>query len=253
MSKIIRCILPDKVERFEPFTVKDYRDLLLLRNDLDKNSIDAQEEMINEILNIYFPDQPVNYQYYIFCVVFLSSIGKTKLPLVAECPKCGSPVSFMANFEHKGLYHPNIQLGNGLSIKIKFPETPVIDVPEYIVDNILSVKDSENEYSFNNLSEEERNLVIDGIGKNELAEIMYKILPLNYNISYYHCDKKYEFKVNDFLTFFKMIIHPDEIFPFYQINHRLIRFHYDLNSIMNMLPLERNVALSLIEKDLTEK
>lgn len=252
MSKIIRCNLPDGVKRFKPFTVRDYRDLLLMRNDMEKNPIYIQEEILNELLDMYFPGEPINYQIYIFCVVFLSSIGKTKLPLIAECPKCKTPTTFMVNFAHKGLSHPTIKT-SGLTIKIRFPKIPIKDIPEYIVNNIMTVADSEKEYNWDSMSKEEKNVVIDCIGKNELEEIVNKLNVLNYDISYYHCGEKHGFIASDILTIFKMFIHPDEVFSFYQINHRLVQFHYDLNSIMDMLPIERTVALSLIEKDVVEK
>ena len=38
MANIIRCKLPDGVHRFKPFTVEDYRDFLLVRNDIEHRS-----------------------------------------------------------------------------------------------------------------------------------------------------------------------------------------------------------------------
>ena len=46
MANIVRCELPDGVHRFSPFTVSDYRDFLLVRNDMNTKSPEDQENLL---------------------------------------------------------------------------------------------------------------------------------------------------------------------------------------------------------------
>ena len=89
MANIVRCELPDGVQRFKPFTVEDYRDLLLVRNDMNTKSEEDQKQLIAELMDDYFHDHPVEYRPYIFLKVFLSSIGKTKIPVRMNPIKLG--------------------------------------------------------------------------------------------------------------------------------------------------------------------
>ncbi|MGZ7259794.1 T4 family baseplate hub assembly chaperone, partial [Streptococcus pyogenes] len=50
MANIIRCVLPDGVHRFKPFTVADYRDFLLVRNDMQHKTYEEQKVIIKELL-----------------------------------------------------------------------------------------------------------------------------------------------------------------------------------------------------------
>lgn len=54
MANIIRCKLPDGVHRFKPFTVADYRDFLLVRNDIEHRSPQEQKEIIADLIDDYF-------------------------------------------------------------------------------------------------------------------------------------------------------------------------------------------------------
>ena len=49
MANIVRCELPDGVQRFKPFTVEDYRDLLLVRNDMNTKSEEDQKTAYSRI------------------------------------------------------------------------------------------------------------------------------------------------------------------------------------------------------------
>ncbi|MGQ3469434.1 T4 family baseplate hub assembly chaperone, partial [Xanthomonas campestris] len=73
MANIVRCELPDGVQRFKPFTVEDYRDLLLVRYDMNTKSEEEQKQLIAELMDDYFHDHPAEYRPYIFLKVFLSS------------------------------------------------------------------------------------------------------------------------------------------------------------------------------------
>ena len=59
MANIVRCELPDGVQRFKPFTVEDYRDLLLVRNDMNTKSEEDQKQLIAELMDDYFHDHPL--------------------------------------------------------------------------------------------------------------------------------------------------------------------------------------------------
>lgn len=247
-GKIIRCRLPDKNVRFSAFTVTDYRDLILLRNDIELYSYEEQLDMMEEIMESYFPDVPENYREYVFIHTLLSSLGKSKIPLVLTCPECGKEINFMANFDSKGIQHIEVETKYGAAIKIRFPENKG-NIIEHIQDNILEIKTEQGVFTWQEISEEERLMVIDCIDRDVLEEIIKKSKPLDFSINI-GCCNKINLKYQDALSIFKLCIHPEEIFHFYQVNHRLVNHKYDLNSIMKMIPIERSWALALVEKDL---
>lgn len=53
MANIVRCEMPDGVHRFKPFTVADYRDLLLVRNDMNNKPVEEQKQLLDELLEDY--------------------------------------------------------------------------------------------------------------------------------------------------------------------------------------------------------
>ena len=250
MANIVRCELPDGVQRFKPFTVEDYRDLLLVRNDMNTKSEEDQKQLIAELMDDYFHDHPVEYRPYIFLKVFLSSIGKTKIPVRMKCPKCGKYKQYLFNLNQPPLTNPKVE-GAGLTLKFKKPIEIIDDTGKMILDNIISVKDSSGEYQWNELSDSNKLTVIDAIDVETLEKILSQMKPFNFELKTSCCDTTTVLKYDNIVDIFKLLLHPDEIFTFYQINHRLVsQGKYDLNSIMKMLPIERGITLSLIEKDL---
>ena len=253
MSNIIRCKFPDGVRRFPMFTISDYRDLLMLRADIELHSKEEQEELMEEILETYFPDVESNYREYVFCAVFLSSIGNTVIPMIVNCPICKKPITIRGNFDHPGLSNIRVKTKYGISLLIRFPSDKNVDIIDYIEENILEVSDDENTYKWENLNPKEKDAIFSIIDKDIIQEIIKKSRPINFNIHTYCCNEKIDIEFNDILSIFKILVHPQELINFYTVNHRMISYNYDLNSIMSMLPIERNISLALIEDDLKKQ
>lgn len=250
MANIVRCELPDGVQRFKPFTVEDYRDFLLVRNDMNTKPAEEQKQLITELMNDYFGDYPAEYHPYIFLKVFLSSIGKTKIPVRMKCPICGKYKQYLFSLQQPPLNNPEVSVA-GLTLKFKKPLEIIEDTGKMILDHIVSVSDSEGEYAWDDLNDSNKLTVIDAIDVETLEQIIAQMKPFNFELKTSCCDKTTVLKYDNIVDIFKLLLHPDEIFTFYQINHRLVsQGKYDLNSIMRMLPIERGITLSLIEKDL---
>lgn len=253
MAKLVRCELPDGVKRFEPFTVGDYRDFLLIRNDLDNHDIDTRIKIVDEILEEYFPNVPVAWRPYVFVKVFVSSIGKTIIPLTYECSECKKPINLILNLEQKPLINPVIET-NGIKIYFKLMEYTANSPEELIFNSIDSVEQSGNHYNWSDLSQLEKNYVLSTIEYDLFEEIIEKLNPiffrLNVKCTCNNSEKPpREIIYQSILPLFETLIHPDEIYTFYQIIHQMNKSNYSISEVMDMMPIERSIILSLIEKD----
>lgn len=252
MANIVRCELPDGVHRFSPFTVSDYRDFLLVRNDMNTKSPEDQEKLIEELQNDYFSDIPKEYRAFVFLKVYLSSIGKTKIPVKVECPKCGKAKMVLINFHQEAVELPVIDV-SGLRLKFKHPTKNYKEnIAGLITENILSVEDSNGVYQWSELSTENKVQVVEAIDIETLELIIKKLNIFDFVLKYSCCDS-HEIHYTNFMDIFKLLLNPDEVFTFYKINHLIVKQGYDLSSVMNMIPIERSITLSLIEKELAQK
>lgn len=248
MANIIRCKMPDGVHRFKPFTVADYRDFLLVRNDMVNKSEEEQITLLDEMLEDYFGDYPKSWRPYMFVQVFTGSIGKTKIPVMFECSKCKKNKQFLFNLSMDELKSPEIEVA-GLKIRFDFPTEEIEDKTEMILSTIRTVEDENTNYNWTNLSEEEQTAVIDAIDIETLASLVKQMKPINFEFKY-GCCVKHDAVYDRLIDIFKILLNPDEVFAFYQVNHLLVKNKYNLESIMQMIPIERSIALSLVEKDL---
>ncbi|ADI96432.1 gp51 baseplate hub assembly catalyst [Acinetobacter phage Ac42] len=247
MANIIRCKLPDGIRKFQPFKVSDYRDFLLIRSGLDNMTDEEQREAIDSLTEDYFGNEPKLYRDYLFLKRFTSSIGKTKIPVAYECPDCGKRHKAMLNLAQDDLTNPVIEV-NDLKLKFKFPEIEVDDNSELIKSCLISVEQNEVEYNWDDLDEDTKVAVIESIDLKTFEEIVKRLNTL-YFVLTLRCENTYRIVYKDLVKIFKILVGSDEIFTFYKINHILSKNNYDINSIMNMIPVERGFALSLIEQD----
>lgn len=248
MANIIRCRLPDGIHRFKPFTVADYRDFLLIRNDMISKTDSEQEELVSELAADYFNEYPKSWQQYLFLNVFTGSVGKTKVPIVFQCPTCGKSQKRLFNIAQDGLVAPKIQLNDETELSFKFPDEIYADSALLILDNIESVSHKGAEYLWQDLDKETQDNIIEMLDFEKFEMLVKKLKPIHFemNIS---CCERHTIVFEDLASIFKLLINPDEVFPFYEINNILIKNNYDWNSIMAMLPAERSIALSMIERD----
>lgn len=247
MANIIRCKLPDGVHRFKPFTVEDYRDFLLVRNDIEHRSPQEQKEIIADLIADYFGDYPKTWQPFIFLQVFVGSIGKTKVPVTFACPKCKKEKTVPFEIYQKELKEPIFDVAN-VRIKLNFPSEFYENKAKMITENIHSVQVDEIWYDWKEISESSQIELVDAIEIETLEKILDAMNPINLTL-HMSCCNKYVKKYTDIVDVFKLLVNPDEIFTFYQINHTLVKSNYSLNSIMKMIPAERGFVLKLIEKD----
>lgn len=248
MANIVRCEMPDGVYRFKPFTVSDYRDFLLVRNDMNNKSPEEQNKMLEELMDDYFHEYPKSWRPYLFVKLYTSSIGKTKIPVAFECAKCKKNKQFLFNLTQPPLTHPIIDVA-GLRIEFSFPDEIIEDKTKLILDNILTVTDENGTYKWDQISDSDKLSVIDAIDFESLESVISQMNPINFKINF-GCCVKHSVVYNDMVSIFKLLLNPDEVFTFYQVNHMLVKYNYDLQSILSMIPIERSIALSLVEKDL---
>lgn len=249
MANIIRCKLPDGVHRFKPFSVSDYRDFLLVRNDMLHKDDKEQKELVNELAADYFGEFPPSLQKYIFLHVFTGSIGKTKIPITYECPTCGKVHKRLFNLSMEdGLTNPELVVADSTKIIFKFPDEDYSDTTKLIMDSIDKVVHNDKTYEWEQLNSATQGKIIDLIDFNKFESIVKMLKPIYFELKLKCCTET-SIIYDDLHSVFNLLINPDEVFPFYEINHILIKNKYDWDSIMNMLPSERSIALALIERD----
>lgn len=245
---IIRVKMPDGAKRFKPFTVSQYRDFLLTSTDIKNNPKDEQI-ILDELLEELYPDVDPVFREYVFLNVFISSIGKTKIPLVFSCPECKKERKLLLNLEQKAL-EPIVINVAGLSIKFKYI-IPSDDYAKTFIESIVSVSDGNVEYQWCELTEDVKESIIDSISFQEFETVVRRMntILIDQKIT---CCQTHEIRYNRLLPIFKLMLNPDELFTFYRINHLLTKSNYSFGDLMNMLPVERNIALTLVEKELKE-
>lgn len=245
---IIRIKLPDGVQRFKPFTVKDYRDFLLVSTEIKMNPSEEQT-ILDELLEEIYPDVDPAFREYIFLNVFTSSLGKTRVPLCFTCPTCKKERKMFLNLQVEAL-RPIVLETAGLKITFKYVK-PSSDYAKTFLEAIERVSDGVNDYAWNELPEEVREQVIDSISFAEFEEVVKQMhtIKIEQKIK---CCESHDLRYVGLLPLFKLLLNPDELFLFYRINHLLSRSNYSVGDIMNMLPAERGIVLSLVERDVKE-
>lgn len=249
MANIVRCDLPDGIHRFKPFKVSDYRDFLLIRNDMIDKDIVEQDKIVNELAGDYFSELPKSWQPYAFLNVFTSSIGKTKIPIVFDCPKCGKTHKRLFNLKQDPLVNPTVKINDELLMKFKFPDNLETNLEQLILNNVQSVVYKGVEYKWHDLDKPTQDSIINSVDFESFEDLVKKLKPVYFSMSVGCCGETRNLVYEDLRSIFSLLINPDEVFSFYEINHILIKSKYSMEDIMNMIPVERSIALSLIEKD----
>ena len=248
MANIIRCKLPDGIHRFKPFTVADYRDFLLVRNDMLNKPDQEQYEIIDELTQDYFEALPESWRHYAFLNVFTGSIGKTKIPIVYQCPTCGKNHKRIFNIEQQPLTNPVLEVNEDTQIKFKFPEKIDTDLNSLVLNNINTVVYEGTEYNWDDLDPATQSNIIDSVDFKQFESLIKTLKPIHFSLNLTCCETR-KMVYDDLKSIFMLLINPDEVFTFYEINHILSKNKYSISDIMSMIPIERSIALSLIEKD----
>lgn len=256
MANIIRCVLPDCVRRFKPFTLADYEDFLLLRNHMESlPEIEDHEVIVNELLEDCFPEYPPHWRPYLFVKVFSGSIGKTKLELVYKCPVCEFEHKKILNIAQDDFKEPELTIGN-VTLKFKIPEVVEEDVSKAFLNNIKECVIDDISYKWDELDSSITDQIMTAIDFSMIESIVDKLYPINFKVKF-HCKQTEKCKdvtkqtvaYRDITALFKLLLTPDEIFNFYDINHTLVKANYDYASLMSMMPAKRNMILSYVERD----
>ena len=251
MANIIRCVLPDGIKRVKPFTVADYRDFILTRLEIEDAEPETQKNIMDELTLDYFPDLPESQRHYVFLKTLLGSIGKSKIPVITTCPICGKEKTVAFSLKQPDLIHPELKV-HDLTIRFNYPEKDSSELATLLLNSIKEVQQGDYVYAWDELSQETKNDVISIIDMEKFESIIKRLKPIYFTLRSRCCDQVHEIVFSNLLSVFKLLISPDEIFTFYQINHLLTKHNYDLNSIMNMMPAERGYALSMVDKELSK-
>lgn len=248
MANLLRIKLPEGVQRFRMFSVQDYRDFILIRKDIEDNP--EEQEIFDEMLEELYPEQDKSYRGYLFINALTSSLAKKVIPIEYVCPNCKGDVQVGLNMRLPSLQTPIIETA-GLRITFKYPSKEYEDPAKKFYDCIYKVADDTNEYLWSDLSEEDKDQVINAITYVSFQEAIQKISPvmIKQDVRCRKCGHVKTIIRDSALDVFKLLLSPDEIIIFYRINRILTRAGYSNADLMSMLPLERSIALSLVEKE----
>lgn len=245
---IIRIKLPSGTSRFRPITVSEYRDLLLVRNEM-KSKPAEKHEIFSELLEEMFPNHTPFEREHIFLVVFSGSLGKSLVDATFTCPKCGAMHRLRLKLTQEPLRNPELTVNN-ITFKFRMPEST--GSPDKLFENTIDrIYDGHNEYDWDDLVDQHDEL-IDLISFEEFVDLSKSFKPIHVNQKI-QCCKEYDISFDSMIDLFEVLVNPEEIFNFYKINRALVRHDYSLADIMGMLPVERSIILSLVEKELKEK
>lgn len=246
---IIRIKLPSGTHRFKPITVSEYRDLLLIRNEMRSKPLE-KSEIFSDLLEEMFPDYTPFEREHIFLIVFSGSLGKSLVDATFTCPHCKSMHNLRLKLTQEPLKTPELQVNN-ITFKFRMPRKSG-SPDELFYETVDRIYDGRNEYTWDELGDDERSQLVDMISYEEFVELSKSFNPILVNQKI-RCCKDYDINFTNMLDLFEVLVNPDEIFNFYKINRALVRHDYSLADIMNMLPVERSIVLSLVEKELKEK
>lgn len=247
---IIRIVTPEKTYRIRQFTNDDYLQLLFVRSEIEKNQEEA-EQILDELLEETFPYIPKIYRAYAFIIWFTSSIGKSVLPIRFKCPKCGKEKKTFLNLELKRLKRPVLET-SGIKIHFDFTDIMTTDIKKLFDSCIYKIEDNNGSYIWEDLDQENKNLVMSVISLDDFEQIIKEIYPIYIPVKFSCCDT-HEMVYRNILDLFKIILSEEEIIAFYKINHIMVKQGYSLNDIEKMTPMNRTITLALIEKDLKDK
>lgn len=263
MLKPIRIKLPDDmVYRTKPFTVKTFRDLLLIRHQLvgDIDSALAVEETLNDL----FPDAPEKYRPYIFLMVYCESRGIDELQLNLPCKHCDKKSIVSVKLRPEPLKSPELKLNDQITLKYKFIDPSDIedlDFIEIINKSLVSVVIGQEEFDWNlDFSEEDKDLMIDSIDINAYQKYVEGLstIPKIYIDSLKCCepaieDGLIEVPLQTVLDLFLFVLNPEEINLYYRSNRVMVNSGYSMIDIENMVPMEKTITLKLIEGELQRR
>lgn len=235
----VRFNIFDDKYRFKPFTVKDYRDLLLVRAELEDD-----DKALDDLLEYLFSDIDINYRPLAFMKRLIASIGKDKLKMRFKCSKCEKEKMFIFNIETKHVDYVEYTVPKtNIKLKVK-PSLLNTEQDSFeFLDNIYEVS-TDLSIKWTDLSKSDKDQIYNALDLHDINSIKEKSL-IKYSYNTKCCESK-SVNIYNFLDMYKILFTIDEIFDFYKTNRILNTKGYSNNDLMNMLYVERSIALSLI-------
>lgn len=237
--EIIRFNVFDKKYRFRPFTVKEYRDLLLVRTELDED-----ETALNDLLEYLFPDIEQDYRSSVFMKRYIATVGKDKLKMKYRCSTCDKNNMFIFNIKTDNIELKQYDVKKtNISLLIR-PSILKEIKPKDFLENIEEVIIDQIHYKWIDLSDQEKEQVYQALDMVDINDIKEQTL-LYYQYKNKCCNDR-EVKIYNFIDLYKILFTVDEIFEFYKTNRILTNKGYTNADLMDMLYVERTIALSLV-------
>lgn len=240
MIDVIRVELPTGIKRFKMFTVSEQLRFLLTSSDMEKKTEQEQQTILDEVLDILYPGYSRTEQEYIFVKVYIASFGKDVIRIKVKS-KSKEQETFMiiTNFILRNEY----KIDDDLTLGFTFPKTRETN-DDMFIECISYIKFKDKKYPWNELSEETKNRVVDSVDFTALKEI-YTMLRKSCSVEI----KKNEF-ADTLLPLFRILFSKTEIEDFFRTNFYLNKNGLNIDTMMNISPMERTVYVALLADDL---
>lgn len=239
---IVRFKIFDKKYRFSPFTVKEYRDLLLVRAELEQDST-----ALDDLLEYMFPDIDHNYRWFAFMRRYIATVGKDKIKMKYKCSSCEKSNLFIFNIKTDSIEYKKYDVRKtNLRLILKPSVKTDISSLEFL-DNIYKVVTDDKEYIWDDMSDDDKKQIYNSIDLIDINN-MKDLSLLSYEYKTRCCNERIV-KIYNFIDLYKILFTIDEIFDFYKTNRILTTKGYSNNDLMDMLYVERTIALSLIHNE----
>lgn len=243
MIKFIRFKIFDKTYKFKPFTVKDYRDLLIIRSEYSNDPT-----VLDELLEDLYPSIEKQYRFSAFIKVFSSSLGKDKIKVKLTCKEHGNKQAFL------DLYTPNIDYtkhtinqGTEYEMNLVFrPGVPGECPVDFIKDSLMYIEQDNKMYEVASLGTQDIDDILANITSKDVNEIMKKCNVINYEILGTCCIKH---TFTDIKSLYEVLFDVSELFEYYKINRYLVKNGYTNNDVMDMMLAERTISVAIVSKE----
>ncbi|QPI18046.1 baseplate hub assembly protein [Pectobacterium phage POP12] len=240
MIDVIRVKLPSGIKRFKMFTVEDQLRFLLTSADMENKPISEQYQIMDEVLDILYPGYSKTEQEYIFSKVYIVSFGKNAIKVqITKGNERKESFMVINDFELINEYKVNdsVTLGFNFPKDRKEDETMFLDCISYILHE-------GTRHEWNVLSENTKNDIVDLIDFEDVKNII-ALLKKSCHVEIHR-----EVHAESLLKLFRILFSKSEIVDFFKTNFLLNKNGLNIDTMMNISPMERSIYVSLLSEDL---
>jgi len=239
MINVIRVQLQNKIQRFPMFTVQDHLSFLMTSADMNGRTLTEQQLILDEVLDILYPNYSKTEQEFIFTKVYCASFGKNAIKIaVTKGNSVEEAFMHITDYQLQNEY----KVDGNITLGFNFPKDRKRD-PSLFLDCIAYVINEGQRYEWNTLSEITKDSIVELVDMTDITNII-EMLTKSCVVNI----KKDSF--SNLLTLFKILFSSNETTEFFKTNYLMNKNKLEIDSIMNRTPMERSIYIAMLTEDL---